>query len=270
MISAGTIAAYLTLDAANFNRGIGEALALLGNLCAAGIQNSGVLGSLGEAAGRTAGWFAGSLVGSLRDAVSGFRNTESAVSGTTAVMNQRVLSTAQSIESRILAFGNIAASAEQKSKSVAQAIESPLNQLKSSAYSIMSNVGSSLNSGLAAKKSAILSTAASIANSVTHTLKSVLRIASPSKVMRKIGEQTAEGLALGLDDMRPEVAKNAGLLAGAVSSRSYAAGTASAVGGESLSSLADRLDALISLLSGSEQTMQVDGRVFARLIKEYS
>ena len=134
----------------------------------------------------------------------------------------------------------------------------------------MSNVGQGLINGLNARRGQIIATAKGIANAAISTLRSVLRIASPSKVMRTIGEQTAQGFALGLGDMQPDIVRRAGMMANAVAGQNYAYAEGGLRSGDGMSALADRIDSLISLLSGGEQVMQVDGRAFARLIREYS
>ncbi len=269
MISAGTIAAYLTLDATDFNRGIGDALKLLAGLCASGIQSEGVLGFLGSAAVRTAANFGVTLADGVIRAANGFKDADLVTTASSDSMRGRIIGAMEEIRSALTSVGSAAPLAGKGTAVVAEAIMTPLRGLQGTAYGIMSNVGSSLNSGLASKKGTIVSTAASIADSVTSTLKRALKIASPSKVMRKIGEQTAQGLAIGLDDIRPSVAKSADLLAESVTGRAYGAG-AHHTEGMGISQLTERLDSLISVLSSGEQTMQVDGRTFARLIREYS
>lgn len=68
-------------------------------------------------------------------------------------------------------------------------------------HSIGSDAMSGLKAGLNAGKSSVLSTARSIANQVTSTMQSALRIQSPSKVMRdKVGKWIPEGIAEGIED----------------------------------------------------------------------
>jgi len=68
-------------------------------------------------------------------------------------------------------------------------------------HSIGSDAMSGLKAGLNAGKSSVLSTARSIANQVTSTMQSALRIQSPSKVMRdKVGKWIPAGIAEGIED----------------------------------------------------------------------
>ena len=270
MIYAGTIASYLTIESSEFNRGIGEALRLLADLCASGVRSQGALGMLGSAAGSTAAYLTGSLVSALFGAVTGLSGTASATGETAEKMRTKMAWAVLGMQGSLSALGGAASVAGGHTRQIAAAVEAQLTKLKGSAYSIMSNVGSSLNAGLASKRSAIVSTAAGIADSVTRTIKSALKIASPSKVMRRLGEQTAQGFAVGLDDIRPDVSRRAGLIADAVTGADYSAGAVRGTNVGDLSALAERLDALISVLADGGQTMQVDGRAFARLIREYS
>jgi len=176
---------------------------------------------------------------------------------------------ANQVKNSLLSIGSSAPAVREKSQAVAKAVKEPFSTLGSSAYSIMSNVGSSLNRGLADKKATIIATAKNIANSVSKTIKTVLKIASPSKVMRQIGEQTAQGLAIGIGAGVHDVGNSADTLARTISDRTYSADIHT--GGQSdMSGIASRLDMLISLMQSGQQVMNVDGRVFARLIKEYS
>lgn len=271
MTTAGTIAASLTLDISEFNRGILEAMRLMLGLSEAGLGSTTVLGQLSEIIGVAAGLLSKQLVNSLESSNNGFGNFSLNV---IKLMAGTAFSIGQSIDkiiSEIFSIENSAPAAAQKSEVIADSIKRPFQSLEGSAYSIMSNVGQGFANGLNAKKSLIISTASGIANSAIKTLKSVLRIASPSKVMRTIGEQTAQGFALGIGDMQGDIARSAGMMADAVTGQRRAAGERAGAGGDSFSALTGRLDALISLLSsGGEQVMQVDGRAFARLVREYS
>jgi len=73
--------------------------------------------------------------------------------------------------------------------------------IKSEFKQIGQNAMSGLNQGLNAGKSQVLATARSIANQVTSTMQSALRIQSPSKVMRdKVGKWIPAGIAEGIED----------------------------------------------------------------------
>ena len=323
LTTAGTIAAFLMLDASDFNRGIKDAIKLLANLSDASDGSSGVLEKLGGAASAAAGIITGSLISAVGGAATAGKQTSqttaeaisyltgkfsigknliigdavsagNAVGSSLKAIKERLKSTADSaeaagaagkkaakaaaagveaniisIKTSIASLGTVPASAGKTGKEIAAAIKTPLSGLPTAAYSIMTNVGASLNKGLAAKKNVIISTAADLASSVTKTMKSALKIASPSKVMRKIGEQTGQGLAIGLEDIRPEVSRQANMLAGSITGQGYAAGVQSN-STEGIASLAEKLDRIISLVAGGEQAFMVDGRAFARLIKEYS
>lgn len=175
--------------------------------------------------------------------------------------------------------------ARANSERICDAVTAPFEGVGGTLSSYMSNAGDSMASALASKASAIVSVAQSIAASVTSTIKSALQIASPSKVMRKLGTYTAEGLALGISDMAPQVEKSAQRLAlaaqaGADTRLELTAGIAAApsqgnystareMAGTELSELGSRLERLIELISDKEQVMRVDGRAFGRLVREY-
>lgn len=269
MISAGTIAAYLTLDISKFNRSISEAMQMLTRLTGSGELGRSVVERLGTTAGTTAGIFSGTLSAAFRDSAERLHTAAQSYVTSMSDASVRVSEKADAAKQSLLSIGDAAGDVRLKSQQVASAFKSPLENLDTSAYNIMSNVGLGLSRGLSDKKSLIVSAAKSIADSVTGTLKSVLRIASPSKVMRQIGEQTVQGLALGLASGVSEVGHSADTLARTITDRPYQ--TASQSGAQAdIASIAGRLEQMIALLSGSEQVMQVDGRTFARLIREYS
>jgi hypothetical protein len=59
--------------------------------------------------------------------------------------------------------------------------------------------------GMNNKRSAVLSTAYSIANAISYTMRRALEINSPSKVTEEIGEYTALGIPKGLRNMQSTV-----------------------------------------------------------------
>src|SRR5690606_23735211 len=84
----------------------------------------------------------------------------------------------------------------------------PYNSLPSRLRSIGVQAMNGLNAGLNAGKARVLSTARSIANQVTRTMQSALRIQSPSRVMRdKVGKWIPEGIAKGIEDNLSSVYK---------------------------------------------------------------
>jgi len=268
LISAGTIAAYLELDTKQFNRGLGEAMQRLIQFAQSGSLGQAAMVMLGHSAGSTANMLNGSFIGAVGESTRKFWKSAQSYIASMSGVSYNVAVKAGETRKSLLSIGDNTGEVAAKSRAVAAAIKAPFQSLSSSAYTVMSNVGAGLNRGLADKRSLILSTAKNIANSVVGTLRSVLKIASPSKVMRQIGEYTAQGLAIGIETSVPDVERSAQALARSITDRRYAP---SGTGGQGdVLSLAGRLDSLISLLSDSEQVMMVDGRAFARLIREYS
>lgn len=60
------------------------------------------------------------------------------------------------------------------------------------------NMGLGFRNGLASTQGSVISTARNIANAASNTIKSALRIQSPSKVTEALGEFTGEGLVQGM------------------------------------------------------------------------
>jgi len=154
----------------------------------------------------------------------------------------------------------------------------------------MTNAGAGLAAGLRSSAAAVYSVAQSIAANVRSTIERALQIASPSKVMRRIGSYTVEGMALGMEDLIPRVASAAGAVAAAAERNaaavlpapvSYSAAqnageplaavTSARQDGQSeFAALGERIDRLLDYLSGTETVLQLDGRAFGRMIREYS
>ncbi len=255
------------LDTSKFNRSIKDALGMIKKFSQSGSDGSEALKTMSSVIGVTAGAMSGKLMGSFRECTSGLRtvvqNIALSMNDASVKVNEKVTA----VKGSLLSIDTCAGAVSEKSRSVANAIKAPFAGLDSTAYGIMSNVGDSLSKGLEAKRGIIISTAKSIADAVTGTLKKALKIASPSKVMKQIGEQTVQGLNIGLVSGRKEIARSAEAMAGAVTGAAY---TKSAAAGNDISALAGKLDRLIAIAAGGEQVMQVDGRAFARLIREYS
>lgn len=70
-----------------------------------------------------------------------------------------------------------------------------------------------LINGIGSMGGAIVGAVKNIVGNIGGTVKSLLDIHSPSRVMRDLGRYTGEGLALGIADMKGAVAKSASLLA---------------------------------------------------------
>ncbi|MCL1924534.1 MAG: hypothetical protein FWF50_03000, partial [Defluviitaleaceae bacterium] len=78
-------------------------------------------------------------------------------------------------------------------------LESTFKTLEPSLTKIGANSMQGLENGLQSKKPSVMSTAQGIANSVSQTMASALRINSPSRVMLSLGGYTMDGFAIGLE-----------------------------------------------------------------------
>lgn len=80
------------------------------------------------------------------------------------------------------------------------------------------NAGEGLYDGLAAWGGSLNQLARSIANSVSATLRNVLQIRSPSKVMEQIGMYTGEGIEVGLEKSAAGIYSAVNAIAGGITS----------------------------------------------------
>ncbi len=266
MIDAGTISASLILDTAPFSKGLDGAFTSLTTLGIMSGEQGEKVRTLGELLAATGGSISAGLDRPLADAARSVAGACMSISGSVMAASNEVRPAAQAVGNGIL---------------------STVRGTVSGGRAIMSDFGQGLINGLASKQGAIIAKAKSIANSVASTMRKALGIASPSRVMREVGRFTAEGMVIGMQDMAGEVQKaSAGLAQGAViaaetnrislrkNDGEFDAQTAfperkaeaSAVTEDILSR---KLDTLIELLSGSRQSIELDRRTFATLVREY-
>lgn len=86
-------------------------------------------------------------------------------------------------------------------QNTANRIVNVFTNLSSRMYQAGDRAGAGFRNGLANQSNSIINTAQSIANSVSDTIESALRIASPSKVTTYLGEMVGAGLIEGMDGM---------------------------------------------------------------------
>ncbi|EOT47133.1 hypothetical protein OMY_01386 [Enterococcus sulfureus ATCC 49903] len=80
-------------------------------------------------------------------------------------------------------------------------------------FEIGKNIIDGLVNGIKEKAQAVKDAVKDVASSITDKVQKILHIASPSKVMKKMGGFTAEGLAIGIADGANSVSKASDLLA---------------------------------------------------------
>ncbi len=266
MIDAGTISASLILDTKPFASGIDNALDTIATLGLLSDSQSGKVSALGDVLAKVGGRVQTefrSPFAVAAEAVNFSCNAISDVVGQTAL---NVSPAAVRIKNNIL---------------------TPLRETVSSGNTIMKNFGQGLINGLASKQAAIIAKAKSIANSVTNAMKKALGIASPSRVMRQVGQYTAQGMILGLEDMNTEVQRASAALAQSAAvpvsvqtekqrifdisdSETMALPQIKENGTSSQDILSRKLDTLIDLLSNGRQSIELDRRTFGVLVREYT
>lgn len=275
MINAGTVAAYLTLDTSSFDSGIDSAMMSISGFDA----GSTIIGNAVERIK--------SMLGSAGDF---FRNNFAASVSSSALIFTSAWGGISSV------VGSSKASISSACSGIVTSASSALSRLPSSARGIMVQTGQGMVSGLTSMQPSIFAKAQSIANTVIAKMKSALGIHSPSRVMREIGRFTVEGMALGMGEnsqkIREQAANAANIAIDAMSAApaqlnysaevkfgggSYggvnsAAGEAKSVrtgSGTDLAAIADKLDRCIRLMSQTSTALEVDGRSFGRLVREY-
>ncbi|MBQ4313585.1 MAG: hypothetical protein IJC18_05170, partial [Clostridia bacterium] len=231
MITAGTVAAYLTLSTTDFKLGIADAIGMLstfkgeseGSASGVGVLQGaintaaqllrgdfpGALSAASQAASGSGFVIPGAMLAAASSVCSSMSRSSSSALSTKDIISNAMWAAASSVRGSMQsAAGGISIFAAAQgpagiiSRGIASNVLSPLLSLRYQSSSAMKEVGNGMVSGLASKTSAIMAKARSIANSVAATMRSALGIASPSKVMRLIGTQTAQGMMLGIGDMQ--------------------------------------------------------------------
>lgn len=160
-----------------------------------------------------------------------------------------------------------------------QTIGSIMNGVKAAAGTVSfegvgHNVIGGIMSGLNERKASLMETAGSIAAAISTKIRSALKINSPSKVMIPVGEAITEGMELGLEHGAVSLYNTASAISSETAealgelSRSR---TSSVVYPASFgnSGKLDRLLEAVEKLADSQTTMEIDGRPFGRLVREY-
>lgn len=275
MINAGTVAAYLTLDTSSFDSGINSAMMSISSFNAGSVLIKEAVNGIKSVLDSLGRFFSSGFAMPAAAAAASFTSMWSGISSVVGTSKVPIVSVCSGIVS---------------------SASSALSRLPSAARGIMVQTGQGMVSGLASTQSSIIAKAQSIANTVAAKMRSALGIHSPSRVMREIGRFTVEGMALGMSDntdkIREQAAAAANLAIDAMqtvptrinyttsqilmdSAKSDGAeqfcgsGLNSGSAGE-LSAIADKLDRCIRLISQQSSALEIDGRSFGRLVREYS
>lgn len=302
MINAGTVAAYLTLDTSSFDAGINSAMSSISGFNMGSILFRDAVDSMESMISSVGKFFVENLANLATKTASTVLSGVEAIAAGLSVLPSSAASAVlsfvsswQLIPSAVTASGNKINSA---CLGIVSSSLSTLNRMPSSARSIMVQTGNGMVAGLTATQNAIFSKAQYIANTVASKIRSALGIHSPSRVMREIGQFTIDGMALGMNDntdkIRQQAAAAANIAADALSAIpqqinygveancgnpsakaniGYNFGAAKSSGGNSVSDLtviAEKLDKCIRMISKNSTTLEIDGRSFGRLVREYS
>lgn len=135
------------------------------------------------------------------------------------------------------------------------------------------NVVSGILWGINDRAPSLISRAKSLASGVAETVRQTLNVNSPSKVMIPMGQAVAEGMEVGLLNGAGSLYETASAISletaealGSISTRGVN------LSGVHSTNYGDRLDRLLDAvekLADSQTTMEIDGRPFGRLVREY-
>ena len=261
MIEAGTIRAYLTLSSHDFTTNLNSALEQLRAMSDQCAMSGAAAAALGLSMDGLTGGGLARMAAAMRSGIADSRNLTASMTAD---------------------YNTAAAKVAGKTSELASRISGSLSSVQLQARQAMVRAGEGMVAGLGSMQAAVVAKAQAVASKAAAAMRSALRIASPSRVTREIGVQTAMGMAVGMSDMQQETERRAKALAGAaVSSLSSVSadgvsldlraertvGTAADTAG--MAQLCTKLDILIDRVTNSQQKMEIDGRSFARLLKEY-
>ncbi len=285
MIIAGTVSAYLKLSIDDFQNNLQSAIRLLGQVpLAVAPVNAGLRG-LELTSGYTSASLKGMPFGAVCAGLHGMELAAGSASGSFKTMQSGITTALSSVQHTAAATcTGMTATMSATAQDIKSGVLAPIRSLPVPLSAAMKEAGNGMAAGLRSKTSYIVSVARSIASQVTSTIRSALKIASPSKVMRQIGAYTVEGMALGLADGIPRVADSSAAVARTVErcstpalslagSNVYSAGGTISVKTESsaeLAALSERMDRLLDYLYDTEPVLRLDGRTFGRMVREYS
>lgn len=300
MINAGTVAAYLTLDTSSFDSGISSALMSISGFNAGAQLIKNAADSIKSVMSGVGNFIKDSFLSSMSAAQLSVGNGVGAI---ITSITRLPFSAASVVNGFISSWNGISASVLSSKVSIGAACNgivgsavSALGRLPASAKSIMIQTGQGMVSGLSSMKNSILAAAQSIANAVASKMRSALGIHSPSRVMMEIGRFTVEGMAVGMNDnidmIKREAENAAKSAADGLSNISYASYMPKSISNKidstdrygfdaevnnsgyrsnysELGAIADKLDKCIRLLSQNDTLLEIDGRSFGRLVREY-
>lgn len=175
------------------------------------------------------------------------------------------------------AIGHIITGMNNRKSTALSTVGSIMTSAKSRAGSVSfvsvgTNMINGIISGLNSRKSSLMSTAQSIASSVSSVIKNALQINSPSRVMMEIGEFTAAGMELGLMKGAESLYETASVISEETAEALSGISSARLHYAAPVGDYSDKLDELIQevrRLADSRPTMEIDGRPFGRLVREY-
>lgn len=300
MINAGTVAAYLTLDTSAFDAGINSAVSGISIFNIGGNALRSTLQSMENAISSAGRYFADNLAQPVAETTKIVTSKLSAISVSLGLLPFAAFSSAQSFVSSWRLIPSAVSSSRTTITSACSGIvssaSSALNKLPSTARGIMVQTGNGMVAGLSATQGSIFAKARYIASTVASKMRSALNIHSPSRVTREIGRFTVEGMALGMDDnadkLRQQAAETANIAAEALSFKPRQNSFTTANAGSlttansvdmnlsgrasvkyspgELVSIAEKLERCVKLLSENSTSLEIDGRSFGRLVREYS
>lgn len=102
---------------------------------------------------------------------------------------------------------------EEENKDIAKAIITTWQGMPKDAKEDMEDTMKGMLEGMKSQESTLYSKASSVADNIIGTLKSIFKIGSPSKVMRKMYNFVMQGMELGLEDEENKLYRQAGNIA---------------------------------------------------------
>ena len=152
--------------------------------------------------------FTAAITNTYNNAVTAMQNVLTGVKGAISNASEAIVGAIKSVmESFSNAISGAKSAASAAMDEVTGAIKSAAN-VTSELYQIGVNMVQGLINGIKSLGASASSALSSIVNSAVSNAKAALGIASPSKVMKEVGEYTVEGFVEGLDEGMPEVKKS--------------------------------------------------------------
>ena len=227
-------------------------------------QLPGLIGGFIESIISTIVGWASTMVANAASAGSGFVNSvTSFLSGLPGSISGFLSSVIGTVAGWVGEFISNAASA---ASGFASNLIGGLSGIPGQVYSIGSNIVQGIANGITGAASTVVSAITGAVGDAISAAKSLLGIASPSKLFKKFGRYTMEGFAIGIDQNADMPVSSMEAVVGSIESAAQASASLSASRKASGAELTSETNSLLRQLLAKDNGLYIDGKAVAKAI----